>query len=330
IDGGQMPGPKMHVTGPYLEGKGAAIVQLHELTGPDDAKKIVAYWADQGVTSFKAYMHISRAELSAAIAEAHARKAKVTAHLCSVTWPEAAALGIDDLEHGPMYYDMEFAPEKKPDACPSPRAMYDVTSKIGMSDKRVQDLIATLLKNKVAVTSTLPVFELQAPGRPPLEQRVLSAMTADARVNYLTRRAGATGSASAPPPDWAALLKKEMEFEYAFAKAGGTLLAGCDPTGIGGTLAGFGDQREVELLVEAGFTPAEAIRIQSENGAKFLGVADRIGTIAPGKQADLVVVQGDPSKNIADIEKVETVFKDGVGYDSAKLIDSVRGLVGLR
>jgi imidazolonepropionase-like amidohydrolase len=330
IDGGQMPGPKMHVTGPYLEGKGAAIVQLHELTGPDDAKKVVAYWTDQGVTSFKAYMHISRAELGAAIAEAHARKAKVTAHLCSVTWPEAAALGIDDLEHGPMYYDMEFAPDKKPDTCPSARAMYDVTSKIAMSDKRVQDLIATLVKNKVAVTSTLPVFELQAPGRPPLQERVLAAMTADARTNYLSRRAGGTTPASASPPDWAALLKKEMEFEYAFAKAGGTLLAGCDPTGIGGTLAGFGDQREVELLVEAGFTPAEAIRIQTENGAKFLGVADRIGTIAPGKQADLVVVNGDPTKSIVDIEKVETVFKDGVGYDPAKLVDSVRGMVGLR
>jgi imidazolonepropionase-like amidohydrolase len=330
IDAGLLPGPKMHVTGPYLEGKGAAIVQLHELAGPDDAKKTVAFWMDQGVTSFKAYMHISRAELGAAIAKAHSRKVKVTAHLCSVTWPEAAALGIDDLEHGPMYFDMEFAPDKKPDACPSARAMYDVTSKIAMSDKRVQDLIATLVKNKVAVTSTLPVFELLAPGRPPLDQRVLSAMTPDARVNYLTRRTGGTGSPSAPPPDWAALLKKEMEFEYAFAKAGGILLAGCDPTGIGGTLAGFGDQREVELLVEAGFTPAEAIQIQTENGAKFLGVADRIGTIASGKQADLVVINGDPSKKIADIEKVEIVFKDGIGYDSAKLLDSVRGLVGLR
>jgi imidazolonepropionase-like amidohydrolase len=330
IDAGQMVGPKMHVTGPYLEGKGAAIVQLHELSGPEDAKKTVAFWTDQGVTSFKAYMHITRAELGAAIAEAHARKARVTAHLCSVTWPEAAALGIDDLEHGPMYFDMEFAPDKKPDVCPSARAMYEVTSKMAMTDPRAKELIATLVKNKVAVTSTLPVFELLAPGRPPLDQRVLSAMTPDARVNYLSRRAGGTAPASAPPPDWAALLKKEMEFEYAFAKAGGTLLAGCDPTGIGGTLAGFGDQREVELLVEAGFTPAEAIRIQTENGAKFLGVADRIGTIAAGKQADLVVVNGDPSKNIADIEKVETVFKDGIGYDSAKLLDSVRGLVGLR
>ena len=330
IDAGQMPGPKMHVTGPYLEGKGAAIVQLHELAGPEDAKKTVAFWTEQGVTSFKAYMHISRAELAAAVAEAHARKATVTAHLCSVTWPEAAELHIDDLEHGPMYYDMEFAPDKKSDVCPSARAMYDVTAKIAMSDPRVRDLIVTLVKNKVAVTSTLPVFELQVPGRPPLDQRVLTAMTPDARVNYLTRRTGGTAPASAPPPDWTALLKKEMEFEYAFAKAGGTLLAGCDPTGIGGTLAGFGDQREVELLVEAGFTPAEAIRIQTENGAKFLGVADRIGTIAAGKQADLVVVNGDPSKNIADIEKVETVFKDGIGYDPGKLLDSVRGLVGLR
>ena len=330
VDGGKAVGPKMHVTGPYLEGKGAVIAQLHQLAGPEDARRTVAFWADQGVTSFKAYMHITRAELAAAIAEAHARKLRLTAHLCSVTFPEAAALGIDDLEHGPMYYDMEFAPGKEPDVCPAPRAMYDVTAKIEMSDPRVRDLIAGLVKHKVAVTSTLPVFELQVPGRPPLDQRVLAAMTPDARVNYLTRRAAAGSAAPGSGPDWAALLKKEMEFEHAFAKAGGTLLAGCDPTGIGGTLAGFGDQREVELLVEAGFTPAEAIQIQTQNGATFLNEADRIGTIAPGKQADLVVIHGDPTKNIADIEKVETVFKDGVGYDSAKLLDSVRALVGLR
>ena len=328
IDSGKAIGPKMHVTGPYLEGQGAVIPQLHQLAGPDDARKTVAFWAEQGVTSFKAYMHISRAELGAAIAEAHARRIKITAHLCSVTWPEAAALGIDDLEHGPIYYDMEFAPGKEPDVCPSARAMYDATSKIEMSDARVRALIADLVKHNVAVTSTLPVFELQAPGRPPLAQRVLDAMTPDARVNYLSRRARA--GTPGPGPDWAALLKKEMEFEHAFAKAGGLLLAGCDPTGIGGTLAGYGDQREVELLVEAGFTPAEAIRIQTENGAKFLGEADRVGTIAPGKQADLVVVRGDPTKNIADIERVETVFKDGIGYDSAKLLDSVRALVGLK
>jgi hypothetical protein len=133
-----------------------------------------------------------------------------------------------------------------------------------------------------------------------------------------------------PVSPWPFELKKEMEFEYAFAKAGGLLLAGEDPTGIGGVLAGFGDQREVELLVEARFTPLEAIHIATENGAQYLGEADRIGTIAPGKQADLVIIKGDPSQKIEDIENVETVFKDGIGYDSAKLIESVRGQVGLR
>jgi hypothetical protein len=126
------------------------------------------------------------------------------------------------------------------------------------------------------------------------------------------------------------MFKKEMEFEHDFSRQGGMLLAGLDPTGYGGVIAGFGDQREVELLVEAGFTPLEAIHIATSNGAEFLGELDKIGTLAPGKSADLVVLQGDPSANIKDIEKVEMVFKDGVGYDSAKLIDSVRGTVGLR
>jgi hypothetical protein len=121
-----------------------------------------------------------------------------------------------------------------------------------------------------------------------------------------------------------------LEFERSFVKAGGLLLAGLDPTGYGGVIAGFGDQREVELLVEAGFTPLAAIHIATSNGAEFLGQLDKVGTLAPGKIADLVVIHGDPSANISDIEKVEMVFKDGIGYDSAKLIESVRGLVGLR
>lgn len=129
---------------------------------------------------------------------------------------------------------------------------------------------------------------------------------------------------------WPSLLAKEMQFERQFVQAGGTLLAGVDPTGNGGDLAGFGDQRELELLVEAGFTPLEAIHIATENGARFLGEADHVGTIAPGKQADLVLIKGNPIANISEIEKVEYIFKDGVGHDSAKLIASVRGSVGRR
>jgi imidazolonepropionase-like amidohydrolase len=120
-----------------------------------------------------------------------------------------------------------------------------------------------------------------------------------------------------------------MALERAFVKAGGLLIAGTDPTGIGGVIPGFSDQRQIELLVEEGFTPVEALRIATLNGARYLGRDARIGSIAAGKQADLVVINGDPSKTITDVRKVEIVFKQGVGFDSPKLIASVTGKVGL-
>jgi imidazolonepropionase-like amidohydrolase len=120
-----------------------------------------------------------------------------------------------------------------------------------------------------------------------------------------------------------------MAMERAFVKAGGMLIAGTDPTGSGGVVPGYADQRQVELLVEEGFTPLEAISIGTLHGAKYMGRDAKIGSIAVGKQADLVIVDGNPAATIADIRRVETVFKQGVGFDPAKLIDSVRGSVGV-
>ncbi len=327
IDAGLMPGPKMEVTGPYLEGLEPMTPQMYALRGPEDAKRFVDFWADAGVTSFKAYMNIRRADLGAAIQAAHARGLKVTGHLGSVTWPEALALGIDNFEHGPVYTDTELAPDKKPDVGPPVSSSWGAWLKVDVAGPEVQQLIRDLVAKKVAVTSTLPVFELGIPGRPPLQARMLAAMSAESKASYLMARAKVP---AVPNGRAERLLKKEMAFELAFARAGGLLLAGPDPTGMGGVLPGFGDHRELELLVEAGFSPVEAIRIYTANGAAFLGRLDRIGTLAPGKQADLVVVKGDPSKRIEDIENVVTVFKDGLGYDSARLIESVRGHVGIR
>jgi imidazolonepropionase-like amidohydrolase len=335
IDAGEMPGPKIHVTGPYLEGKGTFALQLHELSGPDDATKTVNYWLDEGVDDFKAYMFITPAELSAAITAAHKRGAKVTGHLCSIGFREAAALGIDDLEHG-LIVDSEFLPGKKPGECLAEEDP-ELTSKLDVKTGPVHDMIVDLVQHHVAMTSTLPVFEMGSfAGRPTMQPRLLEALSPDARDLVLERRVRSSDSGAlrreygSEVSPWPAAFRKEMEFEYEFVKAGGLLLAGLDPTGMGGVIAGFGDQREVELLVEAGFTPVEAIHIATADGAQYLGQMDRIGTIAAGKQADLVVIKGDPSKKIEDIENVETVFKDGVGYDSAKLIESVRGVVGSR
>ncbi len=336
IDAGQSPGPKVHVTGPYLEGAGSWALQMHQLTGPEDATKTVNFWLDQGVDNFKAYMFITRAELSAAIAAAHKRGAKVTGHLCSIGFREAADLGIDDLEHG-LFVDTEFLPDKKPDLCPEKSENPVLMAKLDVNNGPLHDMIVYLVQHHVAVTSTLPVFEMGSfPGRPTLQKRVLDALSPEARMAILERRVRSSDSAhireqyGSEQSPWPAAFQKELEFEHSFAQAGGLLLAGLDPTGMGGVIAGFGDQSEVELLVEAGFTPLEAIHIATANGAQYLGELDRIGTIAPGKRADVVVIKGDPSKKIEDIENVETVFKDGIGYDSGKLIESVRDVVGSR
>jgi imidazolonepropionase-like amidohydrolase len=330
IDAGKMLGPRMFITAPYLEGVGSFTPVMHELTGVDDARRMVNFWADQGATSFKAYMNITRDELRAAVEEAHKRNLKVTGHLCSVTYKEAADIGIDNLEHG-LLASTDFVADKKPDVCPAGGTASLLA--LDVNSPAVQETIKKLVDKKVALTSTLPVFEASAPitqsgigaASALLNQRMLNTMSPDARVRYLANRARIPGNSPT-----ATLVRKSMDFERAFAKAGGLLMAGLDPTGNGGVVAGFGDLREVELLVEAGFTPLEAIRIASLNGAIFLGEDSRIGSVASGKFADLMVIKGNPAANIADIENVEIVFKNGIGYDTDKLIQSVQGLVGTR
>ncbi len=326
IDTGKMIGPHMDVTAPYLDGAATQFFQIHPLTGPEDARRMVNFWADEGATSFKVYMNISRAELAAVTEEAHKRGLKVTGHLCSVSYPEAVAAGIDNLEHG-FTANSELDPSRKPDVC-APGATRKTLLAMQPDAPEADALIKLLVDHKVAITSTLPVSEQGVPGHAPLDPRAMKAMTSEAREAYLYNR----NSRNTPPGnvvgDSARLLQTDMALQRKFVAAGGLLMNGPDPTGNGGVLPGFGDQRGVELLVEAGFTPEEAIRISSLNGATYLGLADRIGSIAVGKDADVVVVNGDPSKNIHDISKVEIVFKDGIGFDSARLFDSVAGRYG--
>jgi imidazolonepropionase-like amidohydrolase len=331
IDSRRIIGPKMHITSPYLEGEGAFTPVMHQLKDAADARRMVNFWADQGATSFKAYMNITRDELRAVVEEAHKRGLKVTGHLCSIGYREAAEIGIDNLEHG-LLPDSEFVPDKQPDKCPG-AAVGASLRQLDINSDAVKETIRVLVARNVAITSTLPVFEASAPlaqsgigaASAILNPRVLNVMNADARVRYLTARSRIPADSPA-----ALLVRKSMDFERAFVAAGGLLIAGLDPTGNGGVVAGFGDLREVELLVEAGFSPLEAIKIATLNGAKFLGEDARIGSIAVGKQADLMIVKGNPAAKISDIENVEIVFKDGVGYDSDKLIQSVQGLVGIR
>ncbi len=322
IAAGEMPGPAIDATAPYVNGP-SPFLQMHALRSAEEARAHVSYWAEQGATSLKAYMQISRAGLKAAIDEGRKRGMKTTGHLCSVTYGEAADLGIDNLEHG-FFAATDFVADKQLDVCPGQARGQQTIAALDENGEPFRALVRKLVDKHVALTSTLTVFETFTPGRPlPPGLGVLTPQLKDSFQRAYDR------AAQNPQSVYAALFPKAMRLERAFAKAGGMLVAGTDPTGAGGVVPGYSNQRQIELLVEAGFTPAEAISIGTLNGAKYLGRDQRIGSIVVGKQADLVVVAGDPSATIADIRRVDTVFKNGVGYDPQKLIESVTGQVGI-
>jgi imidazolonepropionase-like amidohydrolase len=323
IEQGQLPGPRVHVTAPYITGsQGGGSMAI--VDSPEAARRFVAYWASEGATWVKAYTDIRRAELKAAIDEAHKHGMKVTGHLCSVSFQEAVDLGIDNLEHG-FLTATDFDPQKQPDLCPA-----NSMTRVGVTSATADVGRATIQKmidRKVSMTSTLAVFEPFFPKRPVTDERTLEAMSPEVRQAYLAVRAQIDTSSAWPFT--AEMLRNAMTFEKAFVEAGGLLASGVDPTGIGGALPGFGDQRNYELLVEAGFAPVQAVQIMTANGTKILGLYDRLGSVERGKIADLVVLNGDLAADPSVIRKVVTVFKDGVGYDSAKLIASVKGRVGI-
>ena len=324
IDAGTMPGPFMEVTAPYMEGNQSFFQQMNKLNKPEEAISFVNYWADQGFTSFKGYMNIDKPTLKAAIDAVHKRKLKITAHLCAVTYREAAEMGIDQLEHG-FYVSTDFVKNKTENQCPSNAE--ESIANLDVESDSVKSLLKFLIEKKTIITSTLAVLEGLNTTQPAPSAELLSYFSPDSRDFYLklfTR----IRSAKAPSDDDKAFANN-AKMEKMFYDMGGLLTVGTDPTGNGGTVAGFGNWRAIELLVETdGFTPLEAIKIATLNGAIALGFDRTIGTIETGKSADLLIIDGDPSKKISDIRKVQFVFKNGVGYNSKKLFESVKGKVG--
>jgi imidazolonepropionase-like amidohydrolase len=324
IEAGRVPGPRVHASGPYMNGEAGPASASPPLTTEEDARRVVAYWAEEGATWLKASGSITRAVLGAAIDEAHKRGIRFTGHLCSVTFREAAALGIDNLEHG-LITNSDYVRNKRPDLCPPENMRSQVD--VDIQGEEVRATFRELIAKGVAVTSTLSVYELFVPERARVDPRVLDALAPEAKeaVQQFHRELRAATGFSVP----LLLFEKMMQWEREFVRAGGRLAAGVDPWG-NGSLPGYGDQRNYELLIEAGFKAEEAVQIMTLNGAKVLREDQLYGSIEPGKLADLVVLRGDLVQSPSVIRDVELVFKDGVGYDPAKLIASVKGQVGIR
>jgi enamidase len=326
INAGRIPGPRMDVTGPYLEGPGGFIRAFPALETPAQARAHVDFWMDRGVTSFKGYNLIDRATLRAAVERAHERGAKVTAHLCSITYREAAALGIDNLEHG-FRVATDFVAGKEPDACPSGRARQAAAADFDPDGQAFVALADDLIAAGVTITATPTVFERGSTGRPLPPEAALAAIAPSLRERVRRRYTYARDNPSPRAQEQFARFSRALAV---FHDRGGAVVVGIDPTGGGDVVPGWANQRAVSLLVEAGFTPEEAVQVATLNGARYLEVADQIGSVEKGKRADLVLMSGDLRTDPETVRRVVLVFKDGVGYDSAALLGSVEGTVGIR
>jgi len=319
---GKLLGPDIDVTAPYLERKGWDIPALNTIKDSAEAAASVNFWADKGCTSFKMYVHAKKEDLIAVVREAHKRNLKVTGHIGTITYREAAELGIDNLEHG-FFVSSDFDKEKKQNEYNNERETRALQN-LDVNSADMKNLIRFLIQKNVAITSTLAVLA------PYTNSEVVlgggdSALLPEVK-KMVTKR---WKSYQNRDSDQIVLFKKELAWEKEFFNEGGLLVCGTDPTGSGNTLAGYGSRKEIELLVEGGFTPLDAIRIATLNGAKYLNRDKTIGSVEPGKTADLVLIDGDPESNISDIRKTQIVFKNGIGFDSKKIFDSVKGKVGL-
>jgi imidazolonepropionase-like amidohydrolase len=321
IDAGEIPGPRLHVAGPYIVAGTRRTGPFRGVDSPEEARRFVDEWAGRGATWFKV-MSGPRDVLRWTIDAAHARGLRVTGHLCAVTFGEAARMGIDALQHG-FITASEYVPGKQPDVCP--RGNQRDQADVDVASPAVRESVRRIAASGTPVVSTLGVYESFVPGRARLDSAVLAMLAPEARAEVQENHAQLAVAAFNVPER---LLAKMMAWERMFVAEGGLLAAGSDPWGTG-FLPGFGNLRNYELLVEAGFTAEQAVQIITLNGARVLGEDARIGSVAQGKAADLVVIRGDPVADPSQVYGVTLVFRDGVGYDSARLREFARGKVGV-
>lgn len=319
VDRGALPGPRLHI-GPYLTGPRNEPGPFRIIESPEDAARVVNYWADEGADWFKILSGPSSV-VRAVVSAAHARGLKVNAHLCAVTFIEGARMGIDVLQHG-FITNSEYVPGKQPDVCPSTNQKAQADVDPGSAEVRGD--IRRIVASGASVVSTLGVYESFSLTRARLDTAELAMLTPPVRREVEETHAGLAQSSFIVPDR---LLTKMMQWERLFVAAGGLLGAGCDPWGTG-FLPGYGDLRNYELLIEAGFSSAEVVKIMTLNGARILGEQQRIGSIERGKAADLVVMRGNLAADPGAIRNISIVFHDGYGFDPVRLRAEVRGKLG--
>ncbi|WP_207492524.1 amidohydrolase family protein [Aridibaculum aurantiacum] len=304
IDNGLAVGPRMFVTGPMFNDSSGGFLGDFVITTYEQARKATAFWADMGCTSFKVYSDISRDALRGVIDEAHARGLMVTGHLGKMSCTEAANFGIDNIEHGfvSCSSELQFA--------------FDSIWTINPNDKKVHDLVDLFVKKKVVLTVT------------PFSDSDFSDTATMAFLSLDEKERIRSFIKDKPPFVPKEVNERQLRpLEKSFAAKGGQIVLGADAADFG-VIPGFQNHNVLISMVKSGWSPINVFKMATIDGARFLRVDKELGSIAVGKAADLFIISGKPDQVIEDIKNVETVFRNGIGYNSKALRDQVRGLVG--
>lgn len=317
IDRGEAVGPRIFNSGPYY---GTARPGWSQEITADSIAKEVDFWVSQGVRGFKAKT-IQPQHLAALIQAAHRYGLTVTGHLDSgfrnsVNPRDAIALGIDRIEHF-----------LGGDAFPADRSAYASFEKLQINTPEFARIMKLFIDRGVFFDATRSAYGYYGKQEP----QVFERFTDEQRflTPYLREVVNARPPRQVHEQFETIYWIKRDELKAFFEAGGGHLITiGTDHPSWGHFLSGFSIHREMHAIALSGIPNAAVLRMATINGARALGVSDRLGSIEVGKWADMVVVKGDPTRDIRNTRNTRHVVKAGVLYDPAALFTSVEGKLG--
>jgi imidazolonepropionase-like amidohydrolase len=289
VSEGNIEGPEIFTAGRLLNGPQIAIPFVEkQISTEEQAREEVRRQAAAGVDYVKLYVGLPPNLVQAAIDEAHSLGIGVIGHLYMTTWTDAANLGIDALTHGvPVNPFLLPSGDKREQFLENGGGPFDHflwLDLVDLNSTEIEEMVNALVENDIPVDPTLSIYEAMLKG--------------DGHDDHFSDPQNQLR--------WAKVLKL-TKIMY---DKGVQILSGTDIPNFG-LIPGASLHNELELLVEAGIKPLEVIEIATNNGATALGIDDRVGTIQPEKQADMIVLSANPVENISHSKEIEAVLVDG-------------------
>jgi imidazolonepropionase-like amidohydrolase len=314
IDTGHFDGPRLFLSGIYLDMPATIVRWIEELNTPEEARLKIDHSIACGATSVKIYASMCGEILKAAIEHGHAHGVKVIAHVGAVSFKEAIEMGIDELFHGVVCCPETFPPDMK---TVDYMRIFETVPGLDLEQTAIPEMLALARDAGTVITPTAAVVQ-------PMD---LTSRTQVDQKRFFTPEAWEKLANTHLMPDKVneeGLFRKQIEFIRMAYETGCTLTTGTDITNYS-KLPGFSLYDEMEIFAMAGIPCMDILKAATCNAAGAIGRSDLLGALLPGKLADMVVLDGDPLQDISHVREVNQVIKAGVVYDPQMLYEPLVG-----